>query len=77
MKEVVHGIFKGYLRDFPYDKGKQRMLSALWKPLSFGQYQRQTTLRQADVKMNCDVTRLIQRQLYFLGSYEAKIALTG
>jgi len=38
--------------------------------LSFGEYHRQTTLLQANVKLNCDLTKFLQRHLYFFGSYE-------
>jgi FkbM family methyltransferase len=47
-------------------------MSLLWKPFSFGKYNVQTTLSQADVTINCDLTSFIQRQLFFWGSYEEK-----
>lgn len=59
-----------YVRHFPFKRGKERLLTALWKPLSFGQFRVLTMLRQADVKVNCDLTKLIQRHLFFWGSYE-------
>jgi FkbM family methyltransferase len=58
------------LRYFPLARGKTRIFSALWKPLSFGEYYRETTLLQADIKLSCDLTKFLQRYLYFFGSYE-------
>ncbi len=54
-----------YVRHFPFKRGKERLLTALWKPLSFGQFRVLTMLRQADVKVDCDLTKLIQRHLFF------------
>ncbi len=70
IKTIAHSTLKYYIRGFPVTKGKARILSLLWKPLSFGRYKRQTTLRHARVRMNCDLTKFIQRHLYFYGSYE-------
>ena len=70
MKEIVHRALRGYVRNFPVNKGKERVLSRLWQPLSFGKYVRETTLRQADVRVRCDISKLVQRHLYFYGAYE-------
>ena len=70
MRELAHSALKYYLREFPIRKGKARLLSYLWKPLSFQRYRRSTRLRQAPVQMECDLTKLLQRQLYFFGGYE-------
>jgi FkbM family methyltransferase len=59
-----------YIRHAPFSKGKHRLLSWLWRPLASGRYEYQTTLRQADVRMRCDISQLIQRHLYFWGGYE-------
>ena len=69
-QELAHRAFVAYLRHFPVEKGKQRLLSALWKPLAFGNYHRQGRLRLADVRVSCDVRGFVQRQLYYLGTYE-------
>jgi len=53
-------------------KGKARLVSWLWKPLSGGNYLRETHLRQGNVHMRCDLSKLLQRQLYFFGAYEEK-----
>ncbi len=70
MKDLAHKALKFYTRSFPISKGKNRVLSRLWKPLSFGQYKRQAMLSQSNVRVSCDLTKLIQRSLYFYGSYE-------
>lgn len=72
MKEIGHRALKAYMVHFPVTKGKGRLLSLLWKPLSSGQYIRETTLRQADVKLCCDLTMTLQRHLYFFGGYETE-----
>jgi FkbM family methyltransferase len=71
MKKFLHNALKYYLRYFPITRGKGALFSRLWKPLSFGQYRRQTTLRQAHVRLDCDLTKFLQRHLYFFGGYEA------
>jgi FkbM family methyltransferase len=63
-------MLKYYLRSFPISKGKSRMLNLLWRPLSFRQYKRQVTLDQADIVMLCDITKFVQRHIYFYASYE-------
>ena len=70
MKKLVHGMLKSYVRSFPINRGKSHVLSRLWKPLSFGHYLRETRLRQANVRMRCDISKLVQRQIYFYGAYE-------
>ncbi len=70
MKKLLHNSLKYYLRRFPLARGKTRIFSTLWKPFSFGEYYRETTLLQADIKLNCDLTKFLQRHLYFFGSYE-------
>ena len=70
MKLLARTALQYYVRHFPVSRGKNRLISALWKPLSFGQYQCQTTLSQARLKINCDLTQNIQRNIYFWGNYE-------
>lgn len=59
-----------YVRHFPLRRGKERLVTALWKPLSFGQFRVRSILQQAEVKIDCDLTKVIQRHLFFWGSYE-------
>ena len=73
LQTLAHNALRGYVRSFPVQKGKQRVVTALWKPLSFGQYQLQSALKYQNLRVHCDLTRLIQRQLYFWGSYEDEL----
>jgi FkbM family methyltransferase len=59
-----------YARHFPLQRGKQRMVHALWKLLISEPYEREVRLKQADVTMICDIRHYIQRTIYFLGTYE-------
>jgi len=69
---LAHRLLKSYVRCFPVSKGKSRLVSRVWKPLSGGNYLRETHLRQGNVRMRCDISKLVQRQLYFFGTYEEK-----
>ena len=70
LKELGHTALKWYIRHFPISKGKVRLANYLWKPLSSGQTHRQTVLKQADVRLACDLEQTIQRHIYFWGGYE-------
>ncbi len=70
MKQLLHNALKYYLRHFPIARGKTRIFSSLWRPLSFGDHHRETILLQAHVKLRCDLAKFLQRHLYFFGSYE-------
>ena len=70
MKEVVHGLFRCYLRHFPLRQGKERVLKKFWRPLSFGNLRRVGRLKNSPVELDCDLTQWIQRHVYFLGEYE-------
>lgn len=70
MKEVAHRVLKAYVAHFPITKGKGRLVSLLWRSLSSGRYVRETFLRQAEVRLRCDLTMTLQRHLYFFGGYE-------
>lgn len=59
-----------YARRFPVRRGKLRVIDSLWRKAAG----RQSTLRLAQLKhgglqMNCDLSELLQRQLYFFGTY--------
>lgn len=70
VREMVHNAFKAYIRGFPIAAGKYRLVSAFWKPLSFSTYKRETTLKHDKIHVSCDLTKYLQRQLYFFGDYE-------
>lgn len=70
LKELGHLVLKWYVRHFPISKGKARLVASLWEPLSSGRTQRLAVLHQADIRMVCDLTKMLQRRLYFWGGYE-------
>lgn len=70
MTELLHNAFVAYLRAFPISKGKERLLRLLWQSLSFGSYHRSTKLKGNNVLVHCDLTKWIQRHIYFYGEYE-------
>jgi len=61
---------KSYVRFFPVSKGKERVISWLWKPLSAGRHTHNVKLHKSDLSITCDITQMLQRHLYFWGSYE-------
>jgi FkbM family methyltransferase len=64
-------LLQYYVRNFPVDRGKSRAISFLWKPLSADLHAPlEAELSQANVRVICHLNQMIQRQLYFWGSYE-------
>ncbi len=63
-------VLKYYARCFPLEKGKQRVISLLWRPLSFGRYKHTVNLHKSGISLRCDITQMLQRHLYFWGGYE-------
>lgn len=70
MRKVLHHALKIYLRHSPIRKGKERLLSLFWQPLSSKCYQRRARLKGTQIELDCDLTQWVQRHLYFLGEYE-------
>lgn len=59
-----------YARHFPIRRGKLRVIESLWRAAVSDH----STLRLADLghgglKMRCDLSEMLQRQLYFFGTY--------
>lgn len=67
---IVEQAIYAYTRHFPWDKGKRRLLNYWGPTLAMEQPIRQTLLKVADIRMECDLRRFIQRHLYFMGEYE-------
>ncbi len=59
-----------YVRHFPVNTGKERLVSLLWKPLVPRDGLVETRLLKADVRLTCDLGQFIQRHVFFFGSYE-------
>ena len=59
-----------YARRFPIRRGKLRVINALWRAATGSQgTTRLATLKHGGLKMQCDLTEMLQRQLYFFGTY--------
>jgi FkbM family methyltransferase len=59
-----------YARRFPIRRGKLRVINALWRAATGNQgTTRLATLKHGGLKMQCDLTEMLQRQLYFFGTY--------
>src|SRR4051794_10870809 len=68
---MMDKLLQYYVRHFPIDLGKNRAISLLWQPLTYGQNKtRHAKLVQGNITVKCDLQHLIQRQLYFWGTYE-------
>jgi FkbM family methyltransferase len=63
---------KQYARAFPVEKGKERIIRFLWKPLARGRHDHTSQLAESSLKVRCDITQFIQRHLYFRGGYEVE-----
>ena len=67
---LLQPFLYAYMRHFPIQRGKLRLLDSLGYSFWPTETTRQTTLKFANIKMACDLSRFIQRRLYFLGDYE-------
>jgi FkbM family methyltransferase len=59
----------GYARRFPISKGKLRVVNALWQVATGGEAARTAALIYGGFKAPCDLREMLQRQLYFFGTY--------
>jgi FkbM family methyltransferase len=59
-----------YVRHFPIDKGKTRLVALMWKRLVPREGSLQTRLLNEDIRFTCDLNQFIQRHVYFFGNYE-------
>jgi FkbM family methyltransferase len=60
-----------YARSFPISRGKLRVVDALWKTVAGKGRQRTAKLIYSDFRMHCRIDEMIQRQIYFFGTYFA------
>lgn len=58
-----------YVRHFPIDKGKGRLIQLLCRHLLLDKEQRLTSLSQVPIRMRCDISQHIQRDIFFWGTY--------
>jgi FkbM family methyltransferase len=70
MVRYSHKLLQLYARHFPVHRGKHRVVNAVAKyfPARHGKYL--TSLKSAPVSMYCDISKYIQREIFFFGEYE-------
>lgn len=61
---------RAYARHAPLAWGKYRLVNALWRRFSGQSHVREAKLVYAGLRVDCDLGELIQRQLYFFGTYQ-------
>jgi FkbM family methyltransferase len=63
-------LLVSYAKRFPFRRGKLRLVNALW-PLAVGNVdtRRVAELKHGGFKVYCDLNEMIQRQLFFFGTY--------
>jgi FkbM family methyltransferase len=63
-------LLVSYGRQFPLRRGKLRMVNALWPlAVSAQDTRRLAKLKHGGFKVYCDLNEMLQRQLYFFGTY--------
>lgn len=67
---ALEGLLILYARHFPIRRGKLRLINALW-PLAGNDpaARRLAELKHGGFKVPCDLNEMLQRQLYFFGTY--------
>lgn len=58
-----------YARRAPIPWGKYRLVNALWRWVGGKNHTREAQLIYSDYRVPCDISEMIQRQLYFFGTY--------
>jgi FkbM family methyltransferase len=59
-----------YARHFPIRRGKLRVIDSLWHVVSGDQSTRRlASVGHGRFKMSCDLSEMLQRQVYFFGTY--------
>lgn len=72
IQSLAHSALKSYIRYFPVSKGKVRLLTRLWRYATPHPYVRTVTIDGTTVQMTCDLSKFVQRHIYFFGSFEAE-----
>lgn len=70
LQSFSHETLKFYIRRFPIAKGKVRLLSRIWKWFTPPPYIREARVEGTSVWMKCDLTKFVQRHIYFFGHFE-------
>jgi len=70
LQSFSHDALKFYIRWFPIAKGKIRLLSRIWKWCTPPPYSREAQVEGTPIRMRCDLTKFVQRHIYFFGHFE-------
>jgi FkbM family methyltransferase len=70
LQSLSHEALKFYVRRFPLTKGKVRLLSRVWKWFTPPPYVREAEVTGTSIRMTCDLTKFVQRHIYFFGHFE-------
>lgn len=65
-------MLQRYARHFPLDKGKRRVINQAIRVLPVKSGPKMTTLIFNHLKVRCDLSKFMQRELFFFGAYEAE-----
>lgn len=66
---LAERLLLAYARHFPIDAGKYRLVNSLWRACAGAGHQREARLVYGGFQVSCDLGEVIQRQLYFFGTY--------
>lgn len=67
---ALERLLISYARRFPVRRGKLRLVDLLWRAAGGGRGTfRVAHLKYGGFKMTCDLSRMLQRQFYFFGTY--------
>jgi len=66
----LESLLKIYARHFPIDRGKYRIVERFWeRAAGNGNRMRKAKLNAGGFAMDCDISKALQRQFYFFGTY--------
>ena len=66
---MMEQALRNYARSMAPAWGKYRLVNALWRRAAGENHQREASLIYSDFRVSCDISEMIQRQLYFFGTY--------
>lgn len=70
LSSTLESLLMLYARRFPIRRGKLRVINLLWRAaVGHESTYRVAALSHGRFKMSCDLSEMLQRQLYFFGTY--------
>jgi FkbM family methyltransferase len=70
MKDMMCQLLQDYARHFPVDKGKYRVVNKVSGMFLGNAGRKVAALRYNNVKVNCDLSKHMQHELFYFGTYE-------